>query len=102
MNNQELPLTEEQRLAIIAELVRAVKSGEANIEVDQELIDNYKEEKATEDFLVEHGLLNAQEEDIEDEKQFLELEKDVDFDEDENETDMESLSPSFRETFQSN
>lgn len=102
MNNQELPLTEEQRLAIIAELVRAVKSGEANIEVDQELIDNYKEEKATEDFLVEHGLLNAQEEDIEDEKQFLELEKDVNFDEDENETDMESLSPSFRETFQSN
>ena len=100
MLNQEL--TEEQRLLIIGEVVRAVKAGETIVAVDQDMIDEYKEELATEDFVVEHGLLNVKDEDIEDEKQFFELEKKVDFDEDENETDMDSLSPSFRETFESN
>jgi len=100
MLNQKL--TEEQRLAVIAEVVRSVKAGETIIEVDQDMIDDYKAEQATEDFVVEHGLLNVKDEDIEDEKQFFELEKKVDFDDDENETDMDSLSPSFRETFESN
>ena len=95
MLNQEL--TEEQRLAIIAEAVRAVKAGETIVEVDQDLIDDYKAEQATEDLVVEHGLLNAQKEDIEDEKQFLEVDKEVDFDSDESETDMDSLSPQMRD-----
>ena len=100
MLNQKL--TEEQRLAVIAEVVRSVKAGETIIEVDQDMIDDYKAEQATEDFVVEHGLLNVKDEDIEDEKQFFKLEEKVDFDDDESETDMDSLSPSFRETFEPN
>jgi phosphotransferase system IIA component len=95
-------LTEEQRLVIIAEVVRSVKAGETIVEVDQDMIDEYKAEQATEDFVVEHGLLDVKDEDIEDEKQFIELEEKVDFDADESETDMNSLSPSLRETFESN
>jgi|TARA_B110001454_G_scaffold31561_1_gene30846 acetolactate synthase small subunit len=100
MKNEEL--TEEQRLVIIAEVVRSVKAGETIVEVDQDMIDEYKAEQATEDFVVEHGLLDVKDEDIEDEKQFFELEEKVDFDADESETDMNSLSPSLRETFESN
>jgi len=100
MENQEL--TEAQRLAIIAEVVRSVKAGETIVSVDQNMIDEYKEEQATEDFVVEHGLLDVKDEDIEDEKQFFKLEEKVDFDDDESETDMDSLSPSFRETFEPN
>jgi hypothetical protein len=100
MENQEL--TQDQRLAIIAEVVRSVKAGETIISVDQNMIDEYKEEQAAEDFVVEHGLLDVKEEDIEDEKQFFKLEEKVDFDDDESETDMDSLSPSFRETFEPN
>ena len=100
MLNQEV--TEEQRLVIIAEVVRSVKAGETIIAVDQDMIDGYKAEQATEDFVVEHGLLDVKEEDIEDEKQFFKLEEKVDFDADESETDMNSLSPPFLETFESN
>jgi hypothetical protein len=100
MENQEL--TQDQRLEIIAEVVRSVKAGETIISVDQDMIDEYKSEQATEDFVVKHGLLDVKDEDIEDEKQFFKLEEKVDFDDDESETDMDSLSPSFRETFEPN
>jgi len=98
----EKELTEEQRLAFIGKIVKAVQSGETIIPVDQDLVNEIKAEHATEDLVVEHGLLDAQEEDIEDEKQFLELDKEVDFDEDESETDMDSVSPALREAFEVN
>ena len=97
MENQEL--TEEQRLAIIAEVVRSVKAGETIIEGDQDMIDDYKAEQATEDFVVEHGLLNATEEDVLDEAERLDSidhKEEVDFDADENETDMENVSLAMR------
>jgi phosphotransferase system IIA component len=94
MENQEL--TEEQRLAIIAKVVKAVKAGKSIVEVDTDFVNELKAEKATEDLVVEHGLLAAKDEDIEDEKQFLEVDKKVDFDGDENETDMNCLSPHFQ------
>ena len=91
--------TEEQRLAVIREIVKAVQSGETIVEVDEDFVNELRAEQATEDLVVEHGLLNAQQEDVEDESQFLDLEKQVDFDDDESETDMENISPSMREAY---
>ena len=97
MENQELTLTEEQRLAKIGDMVKAVKNGKVPSIVDEELATEHRAEKATEDLVVAHGLLSAKGEDVEDEKQFLQVDEEVDFDKDENEINMVTLSPSMRE-----
>tara|TARA_R110000824_G_scaffold669_7_gene4199 strand:- start:2000 stop:2287 length:288 start_codon:yes stop_codon:yes gene_type:complete len=88
--------TEEERLAFIGTIVKAIQSGETTIEGNQDLIDQLKAERATEELVVQHGLLDAQKEDVEDESQFLDLGEKVDFDQDENEVDMEAVSPQMR------
>jgi hypothetical protein len=105
MKNQNLSSEikcEEERLAIIKAIVKKVQSGDSECVVDQDLLDEFKSEKATEDFVVEHGLLDATEEDVRDEVGQLasvDHEKDSDFDADENEVDMENVSLEMRGMF---
>ena len=78
-----------------------VQSNGAQVDAEgQKLIDDIKQEQATEEVVVNHGLLNAQKEDVEDETDFLETEEEVDFDADENEIDMETISPLMREALE--
>ena len=95
MENQEL--TEEQRLARIGDMVKAVQNGKVKTVVDEKLVAEHRAEKATEDLVVAHGLLSAKGEDVVAEKQFLEVDEEVDFDKDENEVNMVTLSPTMRE-----
>ena len=102
MENQSTEPTEEQRLALIKAIVKKVQSGDSSFVVDQDLLDEFKADKATEDFVVEHGLLNATEEDVLDEAERLDSidhKEEVDFDADENETDMENVSLAMRGAF---
>ncbi|MAH49672.1 hypothetical protein CMI37_27865 [Candidatus Pacearchaeota archaeon] len=101
METKSKELTEQERIAIIRAIVLDVKSNGAQIDSEgQKLIDEIKQEQATEEVVVNHGLLNAQKEDVEDEADFLETEEEVDFDADENEIDMETISPQMREALE--
>ena len=101
MTEQNVELTEQERLAVIRAIVREVQDNgiQPNNE-GQKIVAQVQEEKATEELVVNHGLLNAQKEDVEDEVDFLETEKDVDFDSDENEVDMKTISPLMREALE--
>tara|TARA_B100001094_G_C18146455_1_gene781028 strand:- start:1260 stop:1577 length:318 start_codon:yes stop_codon:yes gene_type:complete len=98
METKSKVLTEQERLDIIRAIVTDVQSnGIQPTNEGQEIVSQLQEEKATEEVVVNHGLLNAQKEDVEDEVDFLETEENVDFDSDENEVDMETISPMMRE-----
>ena len=98
MTKQRTELEEQERLAIIRAIVLDVQNkGIQPDDEGQKLVDKLLEEKATEEVVVNHGLLNAQKEDVEDETDFLQTEENVDFDSDENEVDMETISPMMRE-----
>lgn len=102
METKSRELTEQERIAIIRAITLDVQSNGSQIDAEgQKVIDEIKREQATEEVVVNHGLLNAQKEDVEDETYFLETEKEVDFDGDENEVDMETISPTMREVSQS-
>ncbi len=63
----ETKLTEEERLAVIAQAVENVKTNQPwNQSIEDFIADIRSEEVFT-----EHGMLDAQREDIEDESQFL-------------------------------
>lgn len=99
MLEQREKLTQDERLANIRAMCLAVENGDVskvNAE-GQKLVDELKQEKAAEDFVVKHGLLDARKEDVEDETDFLETEKKDDFDVDESITNMEIISPLMRE-----
>ena len=101
METKSKELTEQERIAIIRAIVLDVQSNGSQIDAEgQKIIDEIKREQATEEVVVNHGLLNAQKEDVEDETDFLETEKEVDFDGDENEIDMETISPLMREAIE--
>ena len=103
MNTEKTELTEEQRLAVIAELVRKVQNGEANpvlTEEQEALQEREKEKLVAEEFVLKHGIAEAQDSDLEEEKGFIELEAPIDFDNDENEVDMKTLSPLMKEVAQ--
>ena len=93
-------MTESQRLALIANAVASAKEVAPQF---QGLLEELKEEKLAEDLVLEHGLLEASEKDIEDE--FVSLDAvesdkdDDDFDNDENLVDMDNVSGSLREIF---
>lgn len=93
-------LTQDQRIAIMRGIHQDVIAN-GQVIAKNPLLDKFceelKERHATEDLIVEHGLLSAKDEDVEDEAEFLETDKIVDFDSDENEVDMETISPSMRE-----
>ena len=94
-------MTESQRLAVIANAV-----AQSDNKLDPRLanyMEDLKAEKLAEDLVIEHGLLEANQNDVEDEFVSLdavEAEEDEDFDNDENLTDMNCVSGSMREIFE--
>ena len=102
MENQKRELTEDERIAINKAIVDKVKTNGVKVNAEgQALIDELKAEQATEELVVEHGLITTTDRDVEDEFDQLEsVEEDVDFDADENEVDMTLLSPNMREVAQ--
>lgn len=95
-------MTESQRL----ETIRRIAENN-NAQVSPALasfIDELKAEKIAEEIVVEHGLLEATKEEVEDQVQeFASTEdradEDDDYDNDENLHDMTAISPSMREIF---
>lgn len=95
-------MTESQRL----EMIRKVAENN-NAEVSPalaNLIDELKAEKIAEEIVIEHGLLEATQRDVEDEVQELassedKAEEDDDYDNDENLHDMTAVSPMMKEIF---
>jgi hypothetical protein len=102
MENQKRELTEQERIAIIKAIHEDVVSNGLRVNAEgKALVEELKAERATEDLVVEHGLLDATNYDVEDEVEKLDsIEEDVDFDSDENEVDMNLLSPNMREVAQ--
>ncbi len=94
-------MTESERLAIIANAV-----AQSDNKLDPKLanyMEDLKAEKLAEDLVIQHGLLEANQNDVEDEFVSLdavEAEEDEDFDNDENLTDMNCVSGSMREIFE--
>lgn len=94
-------MTESQRLAIIANAV-----AQSDNKLDPKLanyMEDLKAEKLAEDLVIQHGLLEANQNDVEDEFVSLdavEAEEDEDFDNDENLVDMNCVSGSMREIFE--
>ena len=92
-------MTESQRLALIANAVASAKEVAPQF---QGLLEDLKAEKLAEDLVLEHGLLEASKEEIEDE--FVSLDSvesdknDIDED-DEEQTDMDCVSGSFADLF---
>ena len=93
-------MTESERLAIIA---NAVAQGDNKLDPRlANYMEDLKAEKLAEDLVIEHGLLEANQNDVEDEFVSLdavEAEDDDDFDNDENLVDMNCVSGSMREIF---
>lgn len=93
-------MTESERLAIIA---NAVAQGDNKLDPRlANYMEDLKAEKLAEDLVIEHGLLEANQNDVEDEFVSLdavEAEEDDDFDNDENLVDMNCVSGSMREIF---
>tara|TARA_Y100000361_G_scaffold9552_3_gene7707 strand:+ start:8198 stop:8485 length:288 start_codon:yes stop_codon:yes gene_type:complete len=93
-------MTQKDRIALIA---NAVAQGDNKL--DPKLADfmsDLKAEKLAEDLVIEHGLLEASSQDVEDEFVSLdavEREESEDFDADENLVDMDNVSGSLREIF---
>lgn len=96
-------MTESQRLENIRRMAE-----DNNAEVNSALanfIDELKAEKIAEEIVIEHGLLEATQRDVEDEVQELassedKADEDDDYDNDENLHDMTAVSPSMREIFE--
>tara|TARA_Y100000114_G_C11577020_1_gene239199 strand:- start:90 stop:389 length:300 start_codon:yes stop_codon:yes gene_type:complete len=96
-------MNESERLEIIRQM-----ASNTNAKVSPALasfIDELKADKLAEEIVVEHGLLEASQKDIEDEVQELassddKAEEEDDFDNDENLCDMSLISPSMREIFE--
>ena len=102
MENQKRELTEQERIAIIKAIHEDVVSNGLRVNAEgKALVEELKAEQATENLVVEHGLLDATNHDVKDEVEKLDsIEEDVDFDSDENEVDMNLLSPNMREVAQ--
>lgn len=94
-------MTESERLAIIA---NAVAQGDNKLDPSlANYMEDLKAEKLAEDLVIEHGLLEANQNDVEDEFVSLdavEAEEHDDFDNDENLVDMNCVSGSMREIFE--
>ena len=73
-------MTEEQRIAVIA---KAVENSETI--APSQSVEEFIAEIKTEDVVTEHGLLDAQKEDLEDESQFLHSDSAEDIDEEDQE-----------------
>lgn len=92
-------MTESQRLELIKNAVATCTEVAPQF---QGLLEDLKAEKLAEDLVLEHGLIEATEKDVEDEfisLDAVEREEAEDFDSDENLVDMDSVSESMREIF---
>ena len=93
-------MNESQRLELIR---NAVANADQKVSKDfAGLLDELKAEKLAEDLVLEHGLLEAPQSEVEDEFVSLDaVERDEveDFDADENLVDMDQVSDSMREVF---
>ena len=92
-------MTESQRLELIKNAVATCTEVAPQF---QGLLEDLKAEKLAEDLVLEHGLIEATEKDVEDEfisLDAVEREEVEDFDSDENLVDMDSVSESMREIF---
>ena len=93
-------MNESQRLELIR---NAVANADQKVSKDfVGLLDELKAEKLAEDLVLEHGLLEATQSEVEDEFVSLDaVERDEveDFDADENLVDMDQVSDSMREVF---
>ena len=93
-------MNESQRLELIR---NAVANADQKVSKDfAGLLDELKAEKLAEDLVLEHGLLEATQSEVEDEVVSLDaVERDEveDFDADENLVDMDQVSDSMREVF---
>jgi len=101
--NYSLPMINENNITKIAEAV-ALANANGNKVSDKfaGLFSELQEEKLAEDLVIEHGLLEASEKEVEDEFVSLdavEREESEDFDNDENLVDMDNVSGSLREIF---
>jgi len=88
-----MELTQEQRLAVIAKAVENSQSVAPSQSVEDFIV-----EIKTEDVVTEHGLLNVQKEDLEDESQFLYGDSAEDIDEEDKEI---GLSDEMKGVYQS-
>jgi len=73
-------MTEEQRIAVIAKAVE-----NSNLITPSQSVEEFIAEIKTEDLIVEHGLLDTQKVDLEDESQFLFTDSAEDIDEEDQE-----------------
>lgn len=97
-------MTESERL----EIIRQMASNTNAIELSPALasfVDDLKADLLAEELVVEHGLLEATERDVEDEVSQLasqddRADEDDDYDNDENLHDMEAVSPTMRAIFE--
>ena len=94
-------MTESERLALIA---NAVATSDNKVDPRfADMLDELKQEKLTEDVVLNHGLLQASDDDVREE--FVSLDavendnEDIDFDGDENLVDMDQVSGAMREIF---
>lgn len=98
-------MNNENNIALIAQAVELANANNNKLTGKfADLLNELEEEIANEEFTLEHGIQHASERDIEDEFVSLdavEAEEDEDFDNDENLTDMNCISGSMREIFES-
>lgn len=98
-------MNNENNIALIAQAVELANANNNKLTGKfADLLNELEEEIANEEFTLEHGIQHASERDIEDEFVSLdavEAEEDEDFDADENLTDMNCISGSMREIFES-
>tara|TARA_B100000212_G_C27297095_1_gene499788 strand:- start:118 stop:384 length:267 start_codon:yes stop_codon:yes gene_type:complete len=88
-----MELTQEQRLAVIAKAVENSQSV-----TPSQSVEDFIAEIKTEDIVAEHGLLDNQREDVEDESQFLFTDSAEDIDEEDQEI---GLSDEMKGVYQS-
>ena len=88
-----MELTQEQRLAVIAKAVENSQSV-----TPSQSVEDFIAEIKTEDIVTEHGLLDNQREDVEDESQFLFTDSAEDIDEEDQEI---GLSDEMKGVYQS-
>ena len=98
-------MNNENNIALIAQAVELANANNNKVTGKfADLLNELEKEIANEEFTLEHGIQHASERDIEDEFVSLdavEAEEDEDFDNDENLTDMNCISGSMREIFES-
>lgn len=96
-------MTESERLETIRKIAENTNAKVSPALAN--LIEELKAEKLAEELIIEHGLLEATQRDVEDEVQELascddKADEDDDYDNDENLHDMTAISPSMREIFE--